>query len=120
MSAPVGSSEEDTAPSPISGTGKRSSDTSRQLSCETVSDCLHNVRGTSGTVNIGEPQGTIDDKVIKGCTNEVGMASVLRESTDKQDDGAAASVVKDDKENVQDNYDKSSSGNFYSSLGVHL
>lgn len=76
--------------------------------CETVDDCLHNV-GTSGTVKIGEPQGTLDDKVIQECTKEIGMPAVPHEVTEKQGDDITVSLIKDDKEILQENHDKSSS-----------
>ncbi|RYR58694.1 hypothetical protein Ahy_A05g024579 isoform C [Arachis hypogaea] len=110
-SAPVESSERDTAPCTISGADKHhSSDASRQVSCETVIDCLHNVEGTSGTVNTAEPQGKVDDKDIHGCNNEDGVPPVLHESTDKLGDGVKFPFSKDDKGNAQNNDAKSSSG----------
>nr|XP_029148733.1 uncharacterized protein LOC112749627 [Arachis hypogaea] len=110
-SAPVESSERDTAPCTISGADKHhSSDASRQVSCETVIDCLHNVEGTSGTVNTAEPQGKVDDKDIQGCNNEDGVPPVLHESTDKLGDGVKFPFSKDDKGNAQNNDAKSSSG----------
>ncbi|TKY70821.1 Tudor, plant [Spatholobus suberectus] len=92
----VGSSEHETAPRPVTGTEKHhSSDTSRQLLCD--SDHQHNV-GTSGAVKIGEPQGTTNDKVIQECA-----------TSKKHSDGVRVLLIKDDKETVQENPDKSSS-----------
>ncbi|RDX90454.1 hypothetical protein CR513_27676, partial [Mucuna pruriens] len=109
----VGSSEE-TAPCPVTGTEKHhSSDSSRQLSCD--STCQLKV-GTSSAVKIGEPQGRTIDKVIQECAKETGMPQVPCASSEKQTDDITVSLIKDDKETVQEIPDKSSS----EKLGVIL
>ncbi|XP_020226097.1 uncharacterized protein LOC109807841 isoform X2 [Cajanus cajan] len=102
---PVRSSEQETAPCPVTGTEKQDfSDTSRQLLCDTVSSCV-----TTASEKMGKPQETLGDKVDQECTKEVGVAAVLCESIEKPGDEVAVSFTKDDKEAIQENNDKSSS-----------
>lgn len=83
------------------------SDTSIELLRDTASGYLHDV-GACSAVKIGESQGTIDDKVIKECTKEIGVPPVLCESSEKQGDDLPVSITKDDKETLNENDDKSS------------
>ncbi|KAL2348165.1 hypothetical protein Fmac_002165 [Flemingia macrophylla] len=88
----LGSSEQETAPGHVTGTEKHySSDTS------------------SGAAKIGESQGTTNDELIQECAKETTMPRVLCSLSEKQSDGVTVSVIKDDKETVQENPDKSSS-----------
>lgn len=104
---PVGSTEQEIALCPVIGTEKHNvSDTSRQLSCETVSNCLQNL-GANATVKIGEPQGTLSDNVNQECTKEVGVAPVLCESTEKQGDEVTVPFINDGKEAIKENHHKS-------------
>ncbi|XP_019445049.1 PREDICTED: uncharacterized protein LOC109348895 isoform X2 [Lupinus angustifolius] len=109
ISTPLGSSDKETAPCPDTETEKlHSSDTSGQLLCETVNDCLHNV-GTCGTSNTDEPQGSPDVKVFQEYTEEIGRSPVSCKLTEKRSDGIEVSSIKNDKETLQENHDKSSS-----------
>ncbi|XP_057449804.1 uncharacterized threonine-rich GPI-anchored glycoprotein PJ4664.02-like isoform X4 [Lotus japonicus] len=78
-----------------------------ELLRDTASGYLHDV-GACSAVKIGESQGTIDDKVIKECTKEIGVPPVLCESSEKQGDDLPVSITKDDKETLNENDDKSS------------
>ncbi|KAK7406270.1 hypothetical protein VNO78_07893 [Psophocarpus tetragonolobus] len=103
----AGSSELETDSCPVTGAEKHnSSDTSRQQFHD--SGCQQNV-GTNSSIKIGEPQGTTDDEVIQQCTKETGMPQVLCASPEKQSDGFTVSLIKDDKDTVLENLDKSSS-----------
>ncbi|XP_027336219.1 uncharacterized protein LOC113850075 isoform X3 [Abrus precatorius] len=105
MSLPVGSSEQETAPCPVTGTQKLDfSVASRQLLDETLSSCV-----ITATEKIDEPQETLSDKVHQECTKEDGVSAVLWESVEKQVDEVAVSFTEDDKEATQENHDKSSS-----------
>ncbi|RDY01753.1 hypothetical protein CR513_14880, partial [Mucuna pruriens] len=95
MVLPVGSSEQETAPCPVTRTERQDFlDTSRQLLCKTVSNCV-----TTASEKKDEPQETPSVKVDQECTKEVGVAAVLCESIEKEGD----------KEAIQENHDKSSS-----------
>ncbi|CAJ1928519.1 unnamed protein product [Sphenostylis stenocarpa] len=104
----IGSSEKETSSCPVvSGTEKpHSSDTSRQLLCD--SNSQHNL-GTSSALKIDEPQGTENGKVIQECAKETSIRQILSASLGKQNDDVAVSSIKDDKETVQGNPDKPSS-----------
>lgn len=122
-STSIGSSEKETAPSPVvTGTEKsHSSDFSSQLLC--TSDSKHNLGTTNSAVKIGEPQGTENGKVIQECAKEISVPQVLCASSGNQSDSVAVSSIKDDKETVHENPDKPSSeklGNLQSILVVHL
>ena len=102
---PVGSSEQETAPCPVTGTEKlHFSDTSRQPLYETINSSVITASG-----KMGKPQETPSDKVDQECAKEVGVTLVLREPIEKQGDKVAVSFTKDDKEAVQEFHDKSSS-----------
>ncbi|KAK8471422.1 hypothetical protein PHAVU_003G221300 [Phaseolus vulgaris] len=102
---PVGSSEQETAPCPVTGTEKlHFSDTSRQPLYETINSSVITASG-----KMGKPQETPSDKVDQECAKEVGVTLVLREPIEKLGDEVAVSFTKDDKEAVQEFHDKSSS-----------
>ncbi|XP_020216383.1 uncharacterized protein LOC109800099 isoform X2 [Cajanus cajan] len=85
----LGSSEQEIAPCHVTATEKHySSNTS------------------SGAVKIGEPQGTTNE-VIQECAKETSMPQVPCALSEEQSDGVTVSVIKDDKETVQENPDKS-------------
>ncbi|CAJ1943342.1 unnamed protein product [Sphenostylis stenocarpa] len=101
---PVRSSEQDTAPCPVTGTEKQDfSDTSRQRLYKTVSSCV-----TTASARMGKPQETPSDKVDQECAKEVGVTPVLCESIENQGDKLAVSLTKDDEEAIQEYHDKSS------------
>ena len=109
ISAPVGSTQQEVAPCPVTGIESHIlSDTSKQLLGEAVNNCLQNPV-TTGAEKFSESQAKLSDNGNQECTKEVGMTSVLWESTEKQGDEVAVSFIKDDKEAIQENHDKSSS-----------
>ncbi|CAJ2645808.1 unnamed protein product [Trifolium pratense] len=109
ISALAGSSEQETAPCPVKETEKlHPSDTSGHLMGDMASDSIHDI-GTHGVAKIGEPQRAIDEKVTQDCTEEISIPPVLCESSEKQGDSVTISVIKDDKETLQEIHDKSSS-----------
>jgi hypothetical protein len=122
ISALVGSSEQETAHGPVKETENlHPSGTSGHLICDMASDSMHDIE-TPGTAKIGESQRAIDEKVTQDCTEEISMPPVLCESSEKQGDGVTISVIKDDKEPLQESHDNSSSkelGN-QKSLPFHL
>ncbi|KAI4315247.1 hypothetical protein L6164_028077 [Bauhinia variegata] len=106
ISTPVGSSEKETAPCPIPKTDKHQAyDNSVQLLCETINDCQQNV-GMDISKRISETQGVPSDKVIQECTKDIETSPLLCESISKQGEEVAASSSEQDKEKVQENYEK--------------
>lgn len=118
ITALVRSSEQETAPYPVNEIEKvHPSGTSGHLISHSMLDV-----GTHGTAILGEPKGTIDDKVTQECTKEISVSPVQCESLETQAAGVTISVINDDKEIIQETHDKSSPkelGNQQSFL-VHL
>lgn len=98
ISFPVVSSEQEVDPCPVTVTEK-------QKLCETASSCLQNMV-TTATEKIGEPQEILSDKVDQECTKEVGVAAVLCESIEKHGNEVTVSVIKEEKEGMQEHHDK--------------
>ncbi|KAJ1390090.1 Agenet-like domain [Sesbania bispinosa] len=106
ISFPVGSSEQEIAPCPVTGTEEQKfSDPSRQLLCEKANSCMQNI-GIAATEKNGEHQETLSDKVDQECTKEVDVSAILCESIEKQGGEVSVSFIKDNKEVVQENHDK--------------
>ncbi|CAK8539492.1 unnamed protein product [Lathyrus sativus] len=105
ISALVGSSEQETAPyPPVKEIEKlHPSGTSGHLISHSMLDV-----GTHGAAILGEPQRTIDEKVTQECTKEVSVPPVLCESLETQSAGVTISVINNNKEILQETYDKSS------------
>lgn len=84
ISIAVVSSEQGIDPCPVTGTEKQQScDTSSQLLCETVDNCLKTVE-TPGTGKVSKPGKTLGDN--QECTEEMDASPALHEPTAKQDE----------------------------------